>query len=98
MVINSSFLKKTGDYTIFAPTNAAFSELPESVLDRLQSNTTLLVNILKYHMVKGSIHKPDAYNERQLETLAGTKHRLKNYRYNHVSVFIFPFRRNYEYN
>lgn len=42
-------------------------------------------------MVKGSIHKPDAYNERQLETLAGTKHRLKNYRHYHVSVFIFSF-------
>lgn len=42
-------------------------------------------------MVKGSIHKPDAYNERQLETLAGTKNRLKNYRHYHVSVFIFSF-------
>uniref|UniRef100_A0A8W8L1W7 FAS1 domain-containing protein n=1 Tax=Magallana gigas TaxID=29159 RepID=A0A8W8L1W7_MAGGI len=74
----------SGEYTIFAPTNAAFSKLPQSVLDGLQRDTTALANILKYHVVKGSIHKADASNELQLETLAGTKIRLNIYNHNNV--------------
>uniref|UniRef100_A0A8W8L2G7 FAS1 domain-containing protein n=1 Tax=Magallana gigas TaxID=29159 RepID=A0A8W8L2G7_MAGGI len=74
----------SGEYTIFAPTNAAFSKLPQSVLDGLQRDTNALANILKYHVVKGSIHKADASNELQLETLAGTKIRFNIYNHNHV--------------
>ena len=73
-----------GEYTIFAPTNAAFSKLPQSTLDGLQRDTTALANILKYHVVKGSIHKADASNELQLETLAGTKIRINIYPHNNV--------------
>ncbi|XP_078326683.1 immunogenic protein MPB70-like [Crassostrea virginica] len=75
----------SGEYTIFAPTNAAFSKLPQSTLDGLQRDTTALANILKYHVVKGSIHKADASNELQLETLAGTKIRINIYPHNNVS-------------
>ncbi|XP_048777790.2 transforming growth factor-beta-induced protein ig-h3-like [Ostrea edulis] len=73
-----------GEFTIFAPTNAAFSKLPQSTLDSLQKDTTALANILKYHVVKGSIHKADASNELQLETLAGTKIRFNIYPHNNV--------------
>ncbi|XP_078322954.1 transforming growth factor-beta-induced protein ig-h3-like [Crassostrea virginica] len=73
-----------GEYTIFAPTNAAFAKLPQSTLDGLQRDTTALANILKYHVVKGSIHKADASNELQLETLAGTKIRINIYPHNNV--------------
>ena len=73
-----------GEYTIFAPTNAAFSKLPQSTLDGLQRDTTALANILKYNVVKGSIHKADASNELQLETLAGTKIRINIYPHNNV--------------
>lgn len=83
---NMSCFIHTGEYTIFAPTNAAFSKLPQSVLDGLQRDTTALANILKYHVVKGSIHKADASNELQLETLAGTKIRFNIYNHNNVSV------------
>ncbi|XP_056009502.1 transforming growth factor-beta-induced protein ig-h3-like [Ostrea edulis] len=72
----------SGEFTIFAPTNAAFSKLPQSTLDSLQKDTTALANILKYHVVKGSIHKADASNELQLETLAGTKIRFNIYSHN----------------
>ncbi|XP_052674451.1 transforming growth factor-beta-induced protein ig-h3-like [Crassostrea angulata] len=81
---NTSCFTITGEYTIFAPTNAAFSKLPQSVLDGLQRDTAALANILKYHVVKGSIHKADASNELQLETLAGTKIRFNIYNHNHV--------------
>ncbi|XP_048777788.2 transforming growth factor-beta-induced protein ig-h3-like [Ostrea edulis] len=73
-----------GEFTIFAPTNDAFSKLPQSTLDSLQKDTTALANILKYHVVKGSIHKADASNELQLETLAGTKIRFNIYPHNNV--------------
>ncbi|XP_062592425.1 transforming growth factor-beta-induced protein ig-h3-like [Saccostrea cucullata] len=73
-----------GEFTIFAPTNAAFAKLPQATLDSLSKDTTALANILKYHVVKGSIHKADASNELQLETLAGTKIRFNIYSHNHV--------------
>ena len=79
-----SLFFQIGEYTIFAPTNAAFAKLPQSVLDGLQNDTTALANILKYHVVQGTIHKADASNELQLETLAGTKIRINIYPHNNV--------------
>ena len=86
MYYYKSFHPISGEFTIFAPTNAAFSKLPQSTLDSLQKDTTALANILKYHVVKGSIHKADASNELQLETLAGTKIRINIYPHNNVRL------------
>jgi uncharacterized surface protein with fasciclin (FAS1) repeats len=42
-----------GQYTVFAPTNAAFDKLPASTLDELKTNADMLKNILTFHVVQG---------------------------------------------
>ncbi len=42
-----------GQYTVFAPTNAAFDKLPASTLDELKTNSDMLKSILTYHVVQG---------------------------------------------
>jgi uncharacterized surface protein with fasciclin (FAS1) repeats len=42
-----------GQYTVFAPTNAAFDKLPAATLDKLKTDATLLKSILTYHVVQG---------------------------------------------
>lgn len=43
------------EWTVFAPTNAAFEALPEGVLDMLLADTELLTRVLTYHVVEGTI-------------------------------------------
>jgi uncharacterized surface protein with fasciclin (FAS1) repeats len=42
-----------GQYTVFAPTNAAFDKLPAATIDRLKTDAQLLNSILTYHVVSG---------------------------------------------
>ena len=48
-------LRGDGPFTVFAPTNAAFSALPAATLDALTANATSgdLANILLYHVLPG---------------------------------------------
>lgn len=50
-------LAKPGPYTIFAPTDAAFSALPKTTLDQLlqPANKQQLVKLLAYHVIPGGI-------------------------------------------
>lgn len=49
-------LNGTGPFTVFAPTNAAFEELPAGTVDTLvkPENKARLTRILTYHVVPGS--------------------------------------------
>ncbi len=42
-----------GQYTVFAPTNAAFDKLPASTIDELKINADMLKSILTFHVVQG---------------------------------------------
>jgi uncharacterized surface protein with fasciclin (FAS1) repeats len=42
-----------GEYTVFAPTNAAFDKLPPATIDKLKTDSALLTSILTYHVVLG---------------------------------------------
>jgi phosphate binding protein len=42
-------------WTVFAPTNAAFEQVPQSILDYLGSNPELLTRVLTYHVVEGAV-------------------------------------------
>lgn len=44
-----------GQYTVFAPTDAAFSKLPAATLDDLKTNSDKLKSILTYHVVSGQL-------------------------------------------
>jgi transforming growth factor-beta-induced protein len=46
-------LNGEGPFTIFAPNNAAFDEIPTNVLDSILADTELLTSILTYHVVSG---------------------------------------------
>eukprot|EP00448_Togula_jolla_P022501 CAMPEP_0170589856 /NCGR_PEP_ID=MMETSP0224-20130122/11562_1 /TAXON_ID=285029 /ORGANISM="Togula jolla, Strain CCCM 725" /LENGTH=326 /DNA_ID=CAMNT_0010913619 /DNA_START=42 /DNA_END=1022 /DNA_ORIENTATION=- len=43
-----------GDFTVLAPTDAAFNALADGVLDALFANTTALAEVLKYHVIGSS--------------------------------------------
>lgn len=49
-------LKGAGPFTVFAPTNAAFSALPAGTVDTLlkPENKALLTKVLTYHVVAGN--------------------------------------------
>jgi len=74
----------SGQHTIFAPTDAAFAKLPQGTLDALAQDKTALANILKYHVVQGSIPSSAASNELQLTTLNGAQIRFNIYKHNNA--------------
>jgi uncharacterized surface protein with fasciclin (FAS1) repeats len=44
-----------GQYTVFAPTDAAFNKLPASTIDQLKTNAGMLNSILTYHVLQGQV-------------------------------------------
>jgi len=48
-------LQSSGPFTVFAPTNDAFSALSAGVLDGLQANPSALENVILGHVVEGRI-------------------------------------------
>ncbi|MHA7650765.1 fasciclin domain-containing protein [Mycobacterium sp. ML4] len=43
----------SGQYTVFAPTDAAFGKLPPATIEQLKTDSGLLTSILTYHVVSG---------------------------------------------
>ncbi len=43
----------SGQYTVFAPTDAAFGKLPPATVEQLKTDSGLLTSILTYHVVNG---------------------------------------------
>lgn len=71
-------LKGEGPYTVFAPTNEGFNNLPEGKLDELlkPENKASLQKVLKYHVVSGEIRIADIQGEQFFETLDGNRIRV----------------------
>jgi uncharacterized surface protein with fasciclin (FAS1) repeats len=44
-----------GQYTVFAPTDAAFGKLPPATVEKLKTDAPLLKSILTYHVVQGQL-------------------------------------------
>ena len=44
-----------GQFTVFAPTDAAFNKLPADTINQLKTNSDLLKSILTYHVVPGQL-------------------------------------------
>lgn len=42
-----------GQFTVFAPTDAAFNKLPPATIDQLRTDSAMLTSILTYHVVPG---------------------------------------------
>lgn len=65
--------KGTGPFTVFAPTNAAFSKLPAATLANLMmpSMKKQLAGILSYHVVQGSFKAADLTDGQSIKTVTG---------------------------
>jgi len=68
-------LKSDGPFTVFAPTNDAFSALPEGTLESLlmPENKDKLVDILTYHVVPGKVKSTDLNDGMKAKTVQGSK-------------------------
>ncbi len=66
-------LKGAGPFTVFAPTNAAFSALPAGTVESLlkPENKEKLTKILTYHVVAGAVKAADLKNGQKIKTLQG---------------------------
>lgn len=64
---------KEGPYTVFAPTDEAFSKLPAGTLESLLANPDKLKSILLYHVVEGKVTSKDVANVSSAKTLSGNE-------------------------
>lgn len=71
-------LNSTGPFTLFAPTDQAFSYFPAGTVAYLlqPGMSKELMNILTYHIVAGAYTSADLKNGMELTTLKGQKIRL----------------------
>lgn len=71
-------LQGEGPFTVFAPTDEAFSKLPAGTVEALlqPANRDKLVAILKYHVVSGRVFAADALGAQTAETLQGQRVRF----------------------
>jgi uncharacterized surface protein with fasciclin (FAS1) repeats len=66
-------LSGAGPFTIFAPTNAAFTALPAGTVDGLlkPESKAALTGILTYHVVAGNVKAADLKDGQKVKTLNG---------------------------
>jgi uncharacterized surface protein with fasciclin (FAS1) repeats len=64
-------LKGEGQFTVFAPTDAAFAKIPKDQLNALMANKTQLTALLSYHIVPGKVMSTDLKNGMTIKTVPG---------------------------
>jgi len=64
-------LKGPGPFTVFAPTDEAFSMVPKDVQDMLMKDTAKLKNVLTYHVAEGKMMSADLIQHEYLQALNG---------------------------
>jgi transforming growth factor-beta-induced protein len=62
-----------GPFTVFAPTDDAFSQLPEGTLEALLADIPALTDVLLYHVVSGEVLAEDVVALESAETLLGER-------------------------
>lgn len=64
-------LEGVGPFTVFAPSNSAFSDLPSGTLDRLQKpeNSQIMAGILNYHIAPGSLLASQMTDAQKIKTV-----------------------------
>lgn len=64
-------LKTGGPFTVFAPTDAAFAQIPQATLNALLADTPALTSVLTYHVVPGSVTASQVVNLTSASTVNG---------------------------
>ena len=64
-------LSGTGPFTVFAPTDEAFAQIPEDQLNALLADKEALTAVLTYHVVAGKVMAADVVKLSTAETVNG---------------------------
>ncbi|MFL5967437.1 MAG: fasciclin domain-containing protein [Gaiellaceae bacterium] len=72
-----SALQQPGPYTVFAPTDAAFKNVPKKTLGALLRNKAKLKAVLLYHVVSGKVTAADVAGLTSAKTLNGKSVRIR---------------------
>ncbi|MCS6919851.1 MAG: fasciclin domain-containing protein [Fimbriimonadales bacterium] len=64
-------LRGKGPFTVFAPTDEAFAQLPKAQVDALLKDKEALKQVLLYHVVSGKVMAKDVTKLRSAKTLQG---------------------------
>ena len=65
-------LKSPGPFTVFAPSDDAFSKLPSGTVEALLQDILTLRKILEYHVVSGKVTAADVVKLSQATTVEGS--------------------------
>jgi uncharacterized surface protein with fasciclin (FAS1) repeats len=65
------------DFTVFAPTDAAFDKVPAKTLKALGNDKAALKQVLTYHVVAGKVPAKKVVKLSSAETVEGSKVRIK---------------------
>jgi uncharacterized surface protein with fasciclin (FAS1) repeats len=77
-----SLVKKAGlvgvlsgktNYTVFAPTNAAFAKVPKKTLNELAADKAMLKKVLLYHVLPGKVPASKVLKTKSAKTAEGSK-------------------------
>lgn len=66
-----------GNFTVFAPTDAAFAKVPKKTLTALAENPAKLKAVLLYHVVDGKLRANRVMKRTSIKTLNGASVRVK---------------------
>ena len=64
-------------FTVFAPTDAAFAKVPKATLDALAADKAKLRSVLLYHVAKGRLTASRVVRRRSVRTLNGQRVRVR---------------------
>ncbi|MDW8107329.1 MAG: fasciclin domain-containing protein [Armatimonadota bacterium] len=64
-------LSGEGPFTVFAPTDEAFAQIPQETLQAVLADRERLTAILTYHVVPGRLMAADVARSTQLQTVQG---------------------------
>jgi len=70
-------LKSGGRYTVFAPTDKAFSKVPKATLDALAKDKAKLRAVLLFHVAKGKLTAAKVVKRDSIKTLNGQRVRVR---------------------
>lgn len=66
-----------GPFTVFAPTDAAFGDIPSDVLSDLLEDNDLLTSVLTYHVVSGRVPASDVVSLSSAATVNGASVKIE---------------------
>ena len=70
-------LRGDGPFTVFAPTDEAFAQLPEGTLESLLADKAKLTAVLTYHVVSADVRAADVAKLDKAKTVNGQEVRIK---------------------